>query len=562
MKKYWISLAILVFLVLINVGGAQAVTYRFQVTKEDVNVFINQDGTASIEYWITFANDASADPIDYVDVGMPNSSYVLSSITADVAGAAIHDIQPSQYVNPGAALGLGSNAIQPGQSGEVHVRIGKVSDLLHPGTQKEAEPYASFQFQPNYFGSEYVHDNTDLTVTLILPPGLKETEPRYLPPKNWPGQQAPLSGVDNQNRVYYKWNSNQATGSGKYTFGATFPSRMVPSSAIVAAPAASITFNNDNLCCAGFFLVFGGIFGLALYSSIWGARKRKLQYLPPRIAIEGHGIKRGLTSVEAAVLMETPIDRVMTMTLFSVIKKGAATVIARDPLKIELHKPLPETLQPYEKDFLAAFEPDLKSAAQRKALQDMTVNLIKSVTEKMKGFSRKETTAYYEDIMKRAWDQVAAGDTPEVKMEKFDEYIGWTMLDKKYDDRTRETFGGGGPVFVPIWWGNYDPVYRPHMSNASIPTSVGGGSGKTTIQLPNLPGSDFAASMVNGVQSWSAGTILGGLTEFTGGVTNRTNPVPVTPSTGGYRGGGGGGHSCACACACAGCACACAGGGR
>jgi len=30
---------------------------------------------------------------------------------------------------------------------------------------------------------------------------------------------------------------------------------------------------------------------------------------PPKISIEGHGIKRGLTAVEAAILMEEPLDR-------------------------------------------------------------------------------------------------------------------------------------------------------------------------------------------------------------------------------------------------------------
>ena len=55
--------------------------------------------------------------------------------------------------------------------------------------------------------------------------------------------------------------------------------------------------------------------------SIIGGQRRKLQYLPPKIAIEGHGIKRGLTAVEAAILMQEPLDKVMTMILFGVIKK-------------------------------------------------------------------------------------------------------------------------------------------------------------------------------------------------------------------------------------------------
>jgi len=39
--------------------------------------------------------------------------------------------------------------------------------------------------------------------------------------------------------------------------------------------------------------------------------KTQLQYLPPKIKIEGNGIKRGLTAVEAAVLMEQPMDKVL-----------------------------------------------------------------------------------------------------------------------------------------------------------------------------------------------------------------------------------------------------------
>jgi hypothetical protein len=131
------------------------------------------------------------------------------------------------------------------------------------------------------------------------------------------------------------------------------------------------------------------------------------------------------------------------------------------------------------------------------------------------------------------------------------------MLDKDYDERTRRTFSGG-PVFVPIWWGRYDPTYSG-TSTAPVSTGAGGGGGGGGgISLPNLPGSDFAASVVNGTQAFAAG-VIGNVTDFTDGITSKTNPPPP-PSSSGSRGGGGGG--CACACACAGCACACAGGGR
>ena len=193
----------------------------------------------------------------------------------------------------------------------------------------------------------------------------------------------------------------------------------------------------------------------------------------------------------------------------------------------------------------------------------MMVGLVKSVTRKMKGFSHKETSEYYKKIMERAWSQVEAADTPEVKSEKFNENMEWTMLDKEYDDRTRRTFRQG-PVIIPGWWHRYDPVYAGpgRVSGPSKPSAPS--MRPTSGSLPTLPGSDFAASMINGVENVSAG-VIGSLNDFTSGITRTTNPVPKPSTSTRSRSGGGfsgGGSSCACACACAGCACACAGGGR
>ena len=201
-----------------------------------------------------------------------------------------------------------------------------------------------------------------------------------------------------------------------------------------------------------------------------------MKYLPPKIRIEGHGIKRGLTAVEAAILMEQPMDKVLTMILFSVVKKGTATVLSKEPLKLEIPDIPTENLRPYETKFLEAFK-ETKTSDRRKKLQSLMVGLIKSVGKKMKGFSHKETVAYYEKIMERAWQQVETAETPEVKSQKFDDHMGWTMLDKDFDDRTQDVFRTG-PVYVPMWWGRYDPVWSRTAStprSSSAGASVGGG---------------------------------------------------------------------------------------
>lgn len=559
------GLLAIVMLLVLSIQPVFAQTLRFSIPVSRADVFVNQDGSVTIDYYYLFENDPSADPIDIVDIGMPTNDYDMGSIEATINGQPVASIETSPYVDPGVAIDLGANDIQPGERGELIIRIGRVGDILFKASAQEAEPYASFQFQPNFFGSEFVRGTTDMTVTLILPPGMQPEEPRYFTPQGWPGSDEPESGYDDQDRVFYRWNAPNATSSDRYTFGASFPQRVVPDAELLTEVPFDMEELIGAICPMLFCVGLVGFIGFSVWAGIKGDQKRRMQYLPPKASVEGNGIKRGLTPVEAAILMGQPMDKILTMILFSVIKKGAATVVSRDPMKLNVTVPRPNELRSYEGDFLDAMElATLRE--QRTGLQTTMTNLVKSVTEKIRGFSRKETIAYYQDIMNKAWSQVEAADTPEMRMKTFDDAMDWTMLDRRFEDRSREVFGPR-PIMLPGWWGRYDPSYnRPTMgglgaggaSAPSGPTSQG--NVPQGVNLPSLPGADFAASMVGGMQSFSS-DVVGNLTSFTGGVTERTNPIPKPPPST-YRGGGGGGRSCACACACAGCACACAGGGR
>ena len=586
MKKFSYLLLALIFFGLFALPNAvTAQDLRFEVPASEVEVYVEENGTFSIYYYIEFQNMQGAAPIDFVDIGMPTSAYNRNNIEATIDGQAITDIDSSPYVTNGFALGLGENAIQPGQAGTVIAWIPGVQNVLYPYEEPDRENYVSFQFSPNYFGSEYDRStSTEYRVTLILPPGVGNEEGVYYNPTNWPGSDEPddIGRTAEGDRVYYSWYTDNANAHTRYIFGGAFPSQYVPEDAIVREseqpgtvqppPGTSpgiissiLSALGGNICCFGFGLFFIAIFGFSIYQGTVGAQKRKMSYLPPKMKIEGNGIKRGLTAVEAAILMEQPMDKVLTMILFGVMKKEAAIVKQQDPLELEVSEPLPENLHPYEVEFLEAFK--LPENKRRTAMQAMMVNMVKGVEKKMKGFSRKETVAYYEDIMRRAWAMVETAETPEVKSENYNQTMEWTMLDDEYQERTRRTFTGG-PVFVPMWWPRYSPSYRRSIgggvSTASRPAvSTGKPGGGGGVSLPRIPGSDFAANVINGATGMAAG-VVGNLTSFTDGITNRTNPIPVSTRTksgsGGFRGGGG--SSCACACACAGCACACAGGGR
>ncbi|MGC9333317.1 MAG: hypothetical protein ACP5JJ_04160 [Anaerolineae bacterium] len=529
---------------------AMAQDYRFNVSQNLVHLFINPDGRVRIVYDMTVVADPGSDPLDVFDIGLPNSTYDLSEVYASLDGVALDHISDSPYVDHGVAIELGSRAIRPGQTGTLHVEA-TVRNMIYQDSD-DAE-YASLEFAPTWFDSQFVRGTTYLEVNLHFPPGLTSEEPRY---HSQPFTEARIE----EGRVVYTWINDAASGSKKYVFGASFP-KVYLEEGVVQAPPAS-TWSPGAICSSPvvWFILFG--LGWAVISAVASRtqKRRKMKYMPPALAVEGTGIKRGLTAVEAAILLEAPLDRVMTMILFGLVKKGIVAVESQKPLKLQiLQQPSDELkLRYYERRFFNAIKDD--GTLKQNDLRDLTIDLIGDVNKKLTGFSRSESKAYYKDIAARAWQQVEAADTPEVLGQRWGDGLEWTMLDEDWDGRTREVFRDR-PVVVPSWWWLYrpwatstGPARDTISSPVSMPTPSGGGA---PISLPTLPGADFANTVVSGVEN-AANTVVSSIEQFTNKVTQTTNPPPK-PSSSSSRSGG---YSCACACACAGCACACAGGGR
>ena len=164
---------------------------------------MNKDGSESLDYTITFLNDGGAHTIDIVDIGMPNNDYDLKSISAEIGGVKISKITPSDVVSPGISLYLGANEIPAGGRGTVHVYVGKVANVLYPVTQQESEEYASLMFSPHWYDSANAHGKTNMQVTLLLPAGMTEQEPRYYTPEGgWPGSDQPESQIMSDGRIF------------------------------------------------------------------------------------------------------------------------------------------------------------------------------------------------------------------------------------------------------------------------------------------------------------------------------------------------------------------------
>lgn len=517
--------------------------YYFAMPIEVVDVFIDPDCSLVIQYQFTFSNDTFADPIDVVDVGFPSDDYHLDSCEAWIDGEQLYDIRVSEYIDIGIEVHLsGSQQIMPGETKTLTV-MGRNYNMVY-GDESD-QNYASVVFGNTWFGSDFAHGTTDLTVHIHFPPGLTSEEPRYHTGED---MSPPTSMGFLDDRVVYTWHNPSANPYTQYFFGVSLP-RAYMTGAISSPPSGFEKFIGGLLglifsilpCLIPF-----GIIGTIIFISVVASRTRKMKYMPAKASIEGVGIKRGLTAPEAALVLELPLNKILTMIMFGLLKKRSLSVKSEDPLKLKkLSIPPHAKPREYEVDFMEAITK--KGNLSEVRLRKVLINMIKNVNKRMKGFSRRETIEYYQSIVKKAWETVKSADTPELAMARWEDNVEWTIMDDDFEENTRTIFVGR-TVYAPGWW----------------PGTVGGGrvgAGGGKITVPSLPGSSFAAGVIGKMQNFSK-NIVGSVTGFTGGVTAKTNPPPVSSYKGGGGRSSGGGSSCACACACAGCACACAGGGR
>ncbi len=517
--------------------------YRFAVPRNLSWVVIDFQGQATVHYRLTFSCQPEGKAIDVVDIGLPNDSYLLESAEATIGGQRLEDIRISEYVKPGVEVHLGERAIGPGDSATLAFSI-KLRRLLHRDDRDTQ--YASFKFSPTWFGSDYVVGATHLECHFVFPPGVSPEEPRYHDIKFTSSWYDSAVGAP-----VYRWVIENARPDSRYDFGASFPARYVEASsiprppgpvakfflAIVGAVAAVITF-----LLATVFFWLPAIF---IFTVIRAARNRRLKYMPPVVSIEGAGVRRGLKPPEAAILLEMPLDRVMVLLLFGLVKKGALAVLARQPkLRLRVLDPTQAT-ESYETAFIKAIDKD--GSVSLDAMQRLAVDMVNSVREKMRGYSHRDTVKYYKQVVRQSWDEAKMAAGPEERSKVLEENFDWMTMDHDYRTRVRDYYGTG-QYYRPRWWPAYYGAGR-------LPAEAPPPSDNLRVKMP---GPALAEALDSDRITLSPG-LVGDLGKFTSKVTEVTNPVPVSS---GSSGGTGGRSSCACACACAGCACACAGGGR
>jgi len=538
-------------------GAADPQTYSFTVTEMLMDVTVLPEGATRIVYDITFEN--AADPIDIVDIGTPNEDYDLSQMTASIDGQRLTDIRTSTYIDTGVEIHLGSYAIDTFDTGTLRFEF--VSpDMVYADTTNEEN--ASLQITPTWFDDSLITGPGNIEIRIHMLPGIDPDEVL------WQDEEFIGKYKDERGNAIVVWRYENVRPTEAYRVGVSFPRRGL-------TQVQEVTFwDIAGMWIAGILpfifgclpiVVIAGV-GFLIVRAI--VRASRPDYLPPIAQTEGGGIKRGLTAPEAAVLIEVPLTKVLTLVVFGMLEKGLIRQTDDAPLTVEVVEDFRVADQPhlrekstqhqyrrrmaqqagtiihrYEQPFLDLIEAHPDTAVQKLSVVKPMKELVDGVAEKMRGFDLSDTQDYYRRVIERAMEQASKLGDIKQREAYLDKYAPWVMMDKGY--RPVMTMGGY----------HYWPMWARQIHAGSTGSNIGGakGRGASGGRASTTTFGDVSASFAG----W-AETTMGGMAAAIL-PTGLSKPAPPSTSSGSsYRGG----SSCACACAGCACACACAGGGR
>jgi hypothetical protein len=583
--------------------------YAFGVPELELHAVVQSDASVKLIYDITFQNMAGAHPIDIVDIGVPHKNYSLNNVRASIGGQNLSNIRPSEFVKPGFEVHLGPATIMPGQTGTLHVEF-VMPDMVYQDTTRD--DYASFRVTPTWFGSQYIRGLTNIQVAVHLPKGIGRDEILHQ------GQKF-SNVVETGDGFSAVWQIQGQRLDGPHMVAISFPKRdlarvvhitrwqllvrwfsesqgaRVFASILVFILGAVVYFRFTGGTGFSLFVVLvigcgiwffikpaAHLLALPVLATLAGANeyflhKRKSKYLPAIAEVEGGGIKRGLTAPEAAVLLELPIERVLGLVIFGLLKKGILRQIDTDPLIVELHegflqdasasgqkdlakhyrkaaRKLGTVVHGYEISFLFLLEKNAgKPVAGINFAAPIKV-LIGGTAAKMKAFDLSDTKDYYRSIVRRAVNQAKnVGDIKQI-----DKHFQWIMIDDDFSsvfDTWNYTPSWHRPIGHVGGWSGPPIAAPPAAGTTTGSTSLGDVGASFAGWTENTMGA-FASSIspgsLNLAEAKTGFMDLSGIDRATGAF------FEALAESGGSGGGGGGG----CACAGCACACACAGGGR
>jgi hypothetical protein len=610
-RRSLLYLLVLLGILLIPSVSIQAQSYSYTVPELRMQVFIQPDGSSFIVYDITFTNDPSAEGIRIIDIGTPDSNYDLSNMSASIDGAILTDIRHSEVLDTGVEIHLNDRLIPAGETSTLHFEFTMPDTVYQDTTDSE---YASFRISPTWFDPDGVSGISDIWVAVHVLPGIDQSELLY--------QHVPFADKINfEDHSVASWRWENGVPSEEHLVGISFPKRGMLNVIEQSPIDIAVEWLNDHQgvrvilgvltlvlfglaytrftggtgivllvslsLIVAFFLISDPIFqliflpvALILIALVeWILSRRKPRYFPAVVQVEGGGIKRGLTAPEAAVILELPLNKILTLIVYGLLEKGIFKQIAADPLELEITpefqtlltdrderqadrlrvaQNLGVVVRLYEHKFIDLIEKRAGKPVYKIDFSKPMKALINHSASRMKGFDLSDTRDYYRAIIKKAIEKASEiGDIPE-KERYLDSNLQWLLLDDDYPT----VFRTPNYHYRPVWirpFHSSDRISTPSIGRTSSPgqtsftdvaSSFAGWTEKTMGRF-----SDAIAPGALQVKGPNGAVNLSAIDRVTGDVFQA-----LSESSG--SGGGSSGGGCACACAGCACACACAGGGR
>jgi hypothetical protein len=530
---------------LTSIGVAFAQERSYYLGHEWAEVWINQDGTIDLFYYISLTLESGPN-INFVLIGQPNGDFDIGS-AVDQSGRVL----TASDASSGSDYKVRVNLFEPliaGQTASFNLTTNVArmiwNDTTTPGN-------VGMQFTPTWWEQASVRD---LRILVVLPPNVTRDLVKTT---------AVLwnNTVTTDGRLGVYWEKQNLLPNERFPIGVSFPAEYVENYEQQppdgGQPSGAISFFQSYgpvLLASGFIIFVAGVIVVV---------SRKKAYLSPKVSMETLGVKRGLTAVEASYLLDLKPTQIVTEILYSLLQKRAVWTESTNPaLKLRI---MPEfknktgteesPLRYYEIDFLNAVRAD--GTLEEEKLAHTVMFLRDTVEKKLRGYNRRDTVDYYRKIVAQAWTQVEQAGTVELASKAYDEQLLWLLLDPNTRQRTETAFRNRvfepSPLWFWYWYGythyNPHPSYKP---NVDVPAQ--------SAKPPTIPGGEFANNIATSLEKTSSNFVLS-IEKFANAI------IPAQPAKASHEPA----HhkadcvcacaACACACACVSCACACAGGG-
>jgi len=580
-------------------ASALAQDYSFEVPELELHVTPNPDASVGIEYKITFACNDGGKPIDIVDIGMPHGNYDISNMTAYLDGEQLPTIRKSEYVTPGVEIPL-SPAIGPGRTALFEMTF-TMPDLVYQDTT-DAE-LASLQITPTWFSDDFMTGTTNVGIFIYFPDTVQLEEILHQ------GDNF-TQKLNLDNKKVVAWVKQNTYLTGPHQVGVSFPKRIqdrvvsmtrlmllykwwtdnpemrtfIGLVFLVLFGIFYYRFTGGSGTCLFIFLLIGLIIGwavspmlqilfLPIFIPVWFLAERSLKlkkrdYFPAIESVPGGGIKRGLAVPEAAVVLEQPLGRVLTMAVFGMMKKKLVSLINREPLEVAIEpgyevgtysdrralaRDRGSTIRAYEQRILDAIIERPGVPIEKLDLSEAMQFLVNNTAKRMKGFDLEQTREYYLSIVNKAWQQAKEIGELDERTEFVDDNLLWLMLADNSTDQFH-VWHSSGYHYRPTWVGGGAPTPTPAAPAVGGRTTTGDVAASFAGWSQNV-----SSNLANTLDPVSLGIMKGGGIDLSG--IDKVS-MDMLESMAESSGSGGGGGGCACACAGCACACACAGGGR